>query len=120
MTVANQDFEVTEGSPFTLSVPLTSNGAAYAVPPGGVVHWWASPSQFDDPANVPIKKSTTAGSVSVVTSVGQSTVYASLTNIDTIGRGQQKLYHQARLTYPDGATHPLFSGTMTVVKRLVV
>jgi hypothetical protein len=120
MTIANQDFEVTEGSPFTLIVPLTVDGGAYTVPPGSAVHWWASPSQFDDAAGVPLKKSTIAGTVVVTPEGGGSSVGVFLTSTDTVGRGQKKLFHEARITLASGATHPLFLGTMTVIKRLVV
>jgi hypothetical protein len=119
MTVANQDFDVDEGSHRTLVVPLTANGAPYEVPVGSVLEWWASPSQFDASASVPIKKSSTSGNVSFVTASGQSTLYVTLGPGDTAGRGQKKLFHQAWITRPDTVELPLFSGTMTVVKRLV-
>jgi hypothetical protein len=119
MTVANQDFEIDEGATRTLLVPLTVDGAPYVVPGGATINWWASPSQFDDAAAVPLKKSTTSGIV--VSTVGsQSSLQITLSTSDTVGRGQKKLFHQARITRADGVVVPLFSGTMTVNKRLVV
>lgn len=118
MTVANQDFDVDEGSSRNVTVPLTNNGAPYVVPAGGVVRWWASYSQFD--ATPVIQKSTAFASVGLSTAGGQTTVSVFLQAGDTAGLGQKKLFHQAWLNTPDGTTLPLFSGTMTVVKRLVV
>jgi hypothetical protein len=122
MTIANQDFEVDEGASSTIAIPLTSNGAPYAVPVGSIIDWWASPSQFDAAGAVPIKRTTTGGSPGLVVSTvsGQSTLYVAVYSTDTINRGQKKLFHQARIIRSDGVVVPLFSGTMTVNKRLVV
>ena len=120
MTIANQDFDIDEGSTRTLAVPLTVDGAPYGVPGGSSVDWWASPSQFDVAGSVPIKKSTGAGGITISTVSGQSTLFIFIQAGDTVGRGQKKLFHQARITRLDGVVVPLFSGTMTVHKRLVV
>jgi predicted component of type VI protein secretion system len=114
MSVPNQDFEVHEGSTITVNVPLTQDGAPYVVPVGATVDWWASPTQFDASASVPIKKG-----LVVTTLGGQSTAAIPLQSADTIGRGQQKLFHQGRITLSGGQVVPLFSGTMSVIKRLV-
>lgn len=119
MSMPNQDFEVDEGSTRTISVPLTQDGAVYEIPGGSTVEWWASPSQFDTSGSVPIKKSTATSGVSFSTSDGQSTVAIAIQAADTIGRGQKKLFHQARITLSGGVVVPLFSGTMSVIKRLV-
>jgi len=118
----NQDFEIEEGASYVLTVPLTVGGAPYAVPVGAVVNWWASPSQFDDPASAPIKRGLAGlGSGITVSTVGsQSTLSIALAPADTVGRGQKKLFHQGRITLAAGNQVPLFSGTMTVHKRLVV
>jgi hypothetical protein len=120
MSVPNQDFEVIEGAPHTLSVPITWNGMPYEIPVPSLIEWWASPSQFDAAASVPIKKSTALGDVTFVTNGGQSTVVIYLQGSDTVGRGQKKLFHQTRMTIvSSGVIVPLFSGTMSVIKRLV-
>jgi hypothetical protein len=113
--IANQDFEITEGSGYILSVPLSSG----ILPGGAIVNWWASPSQFDAAGSVPLKK-VSPTSITITTVGSQSVVAVYLNNVDTLGLGQKKLFHQARVTLTDGSTQPLFSGTMTVVKRLVV
>ncbi len=118
MSTTNQDFTVTEGETRTLVVPLTFNGAAYTVPGGSNIEWWASPSQFDVAGVVPIKR--TNAQISVATTSGQSTVSIPVFSSDTIGRGQKKLFHQCRITLSGGVVVPLFSGIMTVVKRLIV
>jgi hypothetical protein len=119
MSVPNQDFEVDEGSTRTINVPLTQNGAPYETPLNSVIDWWASPSQFDASGSVPIKKDSITGGIAVTTNDGQSTVAISIQSADTVGRGQKKLFHQARITLVGGQTVPLFSGTMSVIKRLV-
>jgi len=119
VSAPNQDFEVDEGATRTISVPLTQNGVPYIVPVGSTITWWASPSQFDAAETVPIKKSTATTGVAVTTSGSQSTVAISIQAADTIGRGQKKLFHQARIALSGGVVVPLFSGTMSVIKRLV-
>jgi len=118
MSTTNQDFTVTEGETRTLLVPLTFNGAPYTVPGGSNIEWWASPSQFDAAGSVPIKR--TNAQIGVVTAGGQSSVSIPIFSSDTIGRGQRKLFHQCRITLSSGVVVPLFSGIMTVVKRLIV
>ncbi len=118
MSAPNQDFEVDEGSSRDVIVPLTVNGGPYNVV-DGIVHWWASPSQFDNAASVPIKFFTGSG-VAVNTVGGQSTVSIFIQPGTTTGLGQRKLFHQCIHVRGDGVRIPLFSGTMTVNKRLVV
>ena len=119
MSVSNQDLEVDEGAVRTVNVPITSNNSPFEIPGGSLVEWWASPSQFDASGSVPIKKSTASGSVSFSTVGGQSTVSFTIQAADTLGRGQKKLFHQARVVLSGGVIVPLFSGTMSVIKRLV-
>lgn len=119
MTIANQDLGIDEGATRTLVIPLTVNGAPYVVPDGAIIKWWASPSRFDDPNTVPSKK-VTGTNLLVSTVDGQSSVQITMYPGDTVGYGQKKLWHEAWITLLDGITVPLFSGTMTVHKRLVV
>jgi hypothetical protein len=83
MTIANQDFEVDEGASSTIAIPLTSNGAPYAVPVGSIIDWWASPSQFDAAGAVPIKNYRRLTRLVVSTVSGQSTLYVAVYSTDT-------------------------------------